>query len=149
MDSDVAVLPAAKKADGEASLVDFLHTLVGGANVLIRSSQIREILRPQALTPVPVGPDHLLGLANIHGQIVCMIDLVRVTPLPVKATDPGGRTRFLTLRHPSMHAGVRVDDVLGIKRVPEDALLMDGLVTEIVVDAESLFVLDCKLLLHG
>jgi len=145
MGSDVAVLPAEKKA----ASVDCLHTQVGGANVLIRSSQIREILRPHLLTAVPVGPDHLLGLANIHGQIVCMIDLGRVTSLPVKETEPGTRTRFLTLRHPSMHAGIRVDDVLGIKRVPEDALSVDGLVTEIIVDGEPLFLLDCKLLLHG
>jgi len=50
-------------------MVDFLHTMIGGEDVLIRSSQIRENLRPHTLTPVSAGPEHLLGLANIRVRL--------------------------------------------------------------------------------
>jgi len=123
--------------------------VIGGEAVLIRSSQIREVLRAHALTPVPVGPDHLLGLANIHGQVVCIIDAGRVTTLPSAGETGTVRTRFLLLRHPVMHVGIRVDDVVGIRRISEDQLAADCLVQQITVDDLLVSVLDCKLLLHG
>jgi len=148
MSRNEAAHDPAEHADGQVSVVDFLHTIIGGEDVLIRSTQIRKILRPHALTPVPVGPDHLLGLANIHGQIVCIIDVGRATSLPVQATGQSGSTRFLLLRHPAMHVGIQVDHVLGIKRVPENALPADGLVAKIITDGGPVHVLDCRLLLH-
>lgn len=130
-------------------MLDMLHAVIGGEAVLIRSSQIREVLRPHALTPVPVGPDHLLGLANIHGQIVCIIDAGRVTTLPSAEQAGTTHTRFLLLRDPAMHVGIQVDEVLGIRRIPEHELAGECLVQQITVDDLPASVLDCRLLLHG
>ena len=55
-----------KSKTGEQT--DLLQVVIGGAEVLVCSSEIREVVRPLPLTRVPMGPDHILGLANIHGQ---------------------------------------------------------------------------------
>jgi len=86
-------------------------------DILIRAHDVSEIVRPLALTPVPMAPDHLLGLANIHGQIVCIIDPCTVLHLASDRHPHSAHTRFLILRHPRMHVGIWVEEVASIFRV--------------------------------
>jgi len=101
---------------------NLLHITVGGKALLIRSSEIREVVRPTRLTRVPMGPEHIIGLANIHGQIVCIIDIGGVTTLPPCRRELTPRTRFLILRHARMHVGIWADEVCSIKQL--DAALL-------------------------
>ncbi|MDQ6968420.1 MAG: chemotaxis protein CheW [Mariprofundaceae bacterium] len=87
--------------------------LIGLADhkVFIRSSEIKEVLRPVAFTVVPMVPEHVIGLANIHGQVVCIIDAGGVSALPLCNREVTERTRFLVLHHPVMHIALWVDDI--------------------------------------
>ena len=96
---------------------NLLHIVIGGQAVLVRSSDIREVVRPGGLTAVPMGPEHLIGLANIHGQIVCIIDIGGVTTLPACQRTQTPRTRFLILRHPRMLVGIWADEVCSIRQM--------------------------------
>ena len=108
--------------DRDVVVDNLLHIVVGGKALLIRSSEIREVVRPTPLTRVPMGPEHVIGLTNIHGQIVCVIDIGGVTTLSSCHRQQTSRTRFLILRHPRMHAGIWADEVCSIK--PVDAALL-------------------------
>lgn len=142
-------------AAGQTGMVALLHVMVGSSALLVRSNQIREVLRPHPLTSVPMGPAHLKGLANIHGQIVCMIDIGRVTTLATSDAAQTPRTRFLILRHEYMHVGIQVDDVQGIKHISEADLALaeqvegDVAVTCLTVGGQRFNVLDCSPLLHA
>jgi len=85
--------------------------------VFIRSSEIKQVLQPIALTTVPMGPEHIIGLANIQGQIVCMIDVGGVCSLPLCHRQATARTRFLLLRHAVMHVGIWVDEVYKMQQI--------------------------------
>lgn len=100
---------------------DILHIVLGGQSFLVRASETLEIIRPVPLTPVPMGPDHILGLANIHGQIFSIIDASGVTKLPPR-NEQTHLTRFLLLRHPRMHMGIWVDEVRALYRIRSDLL---------------------------
>jgi len=118
-------------ASGQAVVADpermeleqVLHIVVGGKNLLVRASEIRAVVRPARLTAVPMGPAHVIGLANIHGQIVCIIDVGGVTSLPACNRAQTSRTRFLLLHHPVMHVGIWADEVCSIRRVNKALLL--------------------------
>lgn len=97
---------------------ELLMIHMGDRPYLIRLHDVAEIVRPVALTPVPMAPSHLLGLANIHGQIVCIIDPCQVLHLQGSRQALGARTRFIMLRHARMHVGIWVDNVASISRVP-------------------------------
>ncbi len=107
--------------EDEAPREDLLHLVIGDAEMLVRASDVAEVVRPAPLTPVPMGPAHLLGLANIHGQIVCIIEPSGVVSLPPTGEETP-RTRFVVLRHPRMHVGIRVDAVPAMYRVPAEDL---------------------------
>ncbi len=128
-------------------LENVLHIVMGGKNLLVRSSEIRQVVRPTGLTSVPMGPEHVIGLANIHGQIVCIIDVGGVTTLPACNREPTSRTRFLLLRHALMHVGIWADEVCSIRRVNK-ALLSESApggetVVAINIDGISFDLFEC------
>ncbi|NWF39466.1 chemotaxis protein [Mariprofundus sp. NF] len=131
-----------------------LQVVIAGSEVLIRSSEIREVVRPLPLTKVPMGPDHILGLANIHGQIVSVIDAGKVSSLPsINSSDNNSsRARFLVLRHPVMHVGLRVDEVKRLRKVDNQMLNRkkngDDAVYVVEIDGFTFDVLDTSKLFH-
>lgn len=138
----------------DRDLVDMLQVVIGGSEVLIRSSEIREVVRPIALTPVPMGPDHILGLANIHGQIVSVIDVGRISSLPISGAGISTRTRLLVLRHPVMQVAIRVDEVKRLRktdaRLLKKAISSDNdLVVDIEIDGFLFDLLDSSKLFHA
>jgi chemotaxis signal transduction protein len=108
---------APAKPEIEVPMEDILLIRMGEHPFLIRAHDVTEIVRPMELTPVPMAPDHLLGLANIHGQIVCIIDPCEVLHLASDRHPLSAHTRFLILRHPRMHVGIWVEEVASIFRV--------------------------------
>jgi chemotaxis signal transduction protein len=105
-------------AGAEVPMEDILLIRMGERPFLVRAHDVTEIVRPMALTPVPMAPDHLLGLANIHGQIVCIIDPCTVLHLASDRHPLSAHTRYLILRHPRMHVGIWVEEVASIFRAP-------------------------------
>ncbi len=56
----------------------FLNGLWFGVDV----KAVREVLRPHAITRVPLAPNAVAGLINLRGEIVTVIDLQRRLGLP-------------------------------------------------------------------
>ncbi len=111
--------------ESEIEMADLLEIRLGDRSVLARAGDVAEVVRPVPLTPVPMGPEHLLGLANIHGQVVCIIEAGKVVRLPESSPEDTPYTRYVVLRHPRMHVGIRVDGVPAIHRVPAASLPED------------------------
>jgi len=147
------MVSSANELSDDALPIDLLLVGIAGKQLLVRSSEIKEVLRPRELTPVPMGPEHVLGLANIHGQIVCMIDVGGVTSLPHCHRDVTMRTRFLLLRHPLMHVGIWVDDVHRMQQLAAAAFAgIDASVDSVCrvdVDGQTYDLLQCATLLHA
>lgn len=114
--------PEQAKPEFEVPMEDILLIRMGEKPFLVRAHDVTEIVRPMELTPVPMAPDHLLGLANIHGQIVCIIDPCTVLHLRSERHPLSIHTRYLILRHPRMHVGVWVEEVASIFRVPASSV---------------------------
>lgn len=84
-----------------------------GERVLASSiGEVNEIMVPQALTPVPGTQPWMLGVANVRGNLVPVIDLGLF--LFGIATTTGDRTRVLLVRQGvSGSVGLLVDEVAG------------------------------------
>lgn len=102
--------------------IDLLQLHMGGRDFLLSAKEVAEIVRPMPLTPVPMAPDHLLGVGNVHGQIVCVVEPGRMMTLPLPPARDGEATRYVVLRHARMRVALRVDSVPAIHRVPEAVL---------------------------
>jgi purine-binding chemotaxis protein CheW len=85
----------------------------------VEVTQVQEVIRHQATTPVPLAPDVIGGLMNLRGEIVTTIDLRRRLDLP--PLEDG---------HDPMHVVIRSDDAVV-------SLLVDGIGDVIEVDDDA------------
>jgi len=138
----------------EAEYVDVLQIHMGGKDFLLSVPEVAEIVRPIPLTPVPMAPDHLLGVGNIHGQIVCVVEPGKILDLPEPPAPDGEDTRFVCLRHTRMRVAIRVDAVPAIHRLRKDTLPHAGMADtahvlgSMTVDGADYDVLGATALLH-
>ena len=88
---------------------------IGQENFVADRDQVREVLMlPDAVTRVPGATRWLLGIANLRGHLLPLIDL--------KLFLGGGRTsmrrvtRVIFINHREVPAGIVVDEVQGFRR---------------------------------
>jgi len=133
-------LQAAKNAaaDEHSELVEYMRVVLNAEMFLIPVASVLSIIRPQQLTPVPMAPDHLLGVTNARGQIFCIIDPGKTLRLPHKLQAETSTSRFLLLRHARVHLGIWAEEVLDLLRV------LPSEITELKEDAHILGTLRTK-----
>src|SRR3546814_3706689 len=69
--------------------------------------QVHEVLRPLPIEAVPGAPDIVLGVINLRGQVVTVIDLRRYLELPEQPLD--AETRIIVVAHDGETFGLLVD----------------------------------------
>lgn len=83
---------------------------------------MREILEPPAVTRVPMAPAWFLGLANLRGQILPVIDLVG--RLSIERRQPAQRPVLVVvdvaMRQGIFQRGLLVDSLGGIMHAAKD-----------------------------
>ena len=88
---------------------------MAGEVYLVAREEAREVLgMPQPLTRVPGARSFIRGLANVHGQLVSVIDLRDF--LGSGATPATRNTRVVVVNHRDIPVGLIVDEVLGFRR---------------------------------
>jgi purine-binding chemotaxis protein CheW len=81
-------------------------------------SAVQEVLRPQAMTRVPLAPSVVRGLINLRGQILTAIDLRERLSLPPAPANVTGMN--LVVRLPDETLSFLVDDVGEVLNLSED-----------------------------
>ncbi|WP_405330346.1 chemotaxis protein CheW [Ruminobacter sp.] len=95
-----------KKVDDVLRWVTFqLEKEVYGVNVM----QVQEVLRYTEIAPVPGAPDYVLGIINLRGNVVTIIDTrMRFGLSPAEITD---NTRIIIIEVDKQVVGILVDKV--------------------------------------
>ncbi|MBA4191091.1 MAG: hypothetical protein C0467_24160 [Planctomycetaceae bacterium] len=83
-------------------------------------SSVREIGRPPASTPLPGSPDWLVGVANIRGGILSMVDMRAFFDEKPGAASHDRRLLVVTAPGGDLSAGLLVDRVRGIQSIPPE-----------------------------
>ena len=109
---------AAKDDSGEK--IEILEFLLAYERYGIESSFIREVYPLKDLTPVPCTPAHVLGIINVRGQILSVIDLKKFFDLPEKGL--GDLNKVIILKGDAMEFGVLADVILGVRTLPLSSL---------------------------
>ncbi len=84
-------------------------------------ASIQEINKNLLLTPVHEAPNYVLGIINLRGNIVTVIDLARRLGLEATELQPG--TRNLIVKHDREMVGFVVDSVDDIVELDPSAIL--------------------------
>jgi purine-binding chemotaxis protein CheW len=126
----------------------------------LETSFVREVYPLKELTPLPCTPPFVLGIINVRGQILAVIDLKRLFNLPSRGLSD--LNKVIILRRGRLEVGLLVDAVTGVRSVPLPELqtslpTLEGLSPDylkgitsdalIILDAEKILA-DPKLIVH-
>jgi twitching motility protein PilI len=123
-----------------ADVWDGLAYSIAGVRVSSAMDEIREMLPyPAQVTRVPGARGWMRGLANIRGTLLPVIDLH--TYFGAKPVVPGKAARMLVIDMRSVHCGLLVPSVLGMRHFDEADRLsnaqMQGALGQYVYEAFS------------
>lgn len=79
---------------------------------------VREVFPLESVTPVPRMPSILVGVANLRGSVMPLVDLRPALGLP-----PALPKLAVVIKHGPLQAGLLIEDVPEIRTVSEDTLL--------------------------
>ncbi|MDH4386177.1 MAG: chemotaxis protein CheW [Caulobacter sp.] len=122
------------EADGMLELISFE---IGGQEYCIDVRSVREIRGWTTTTPMPQTPDYVLGVINLRGVIMPVLDLR--SRLGLGRTEPSSRHVIVVIEQDTRTAGVLVDGVQETFQVATSLLqvppAMDSATTGQFVDA--------------
>mgnify|MGYP001818301054 FL=1 len=91
---------------------------IGEDQFVFGREQVREVLMlPDAITRVPGARRWLLGIANLRGHLLPLVDVKLL--LGSGRTSLRRSTRVISVNHREVPAGIVVDEVLGFRRFME------------------------------
>ena len=109
---------ALARESGTAEAADALEVvefLLAHEQYAVESRYVREVHPLENLTPLPCTPAFVLGIVNLRGEILSVIDIKKFFDLPEKGlTD---LNKVIVLQSDSMLFGILADSILGARRI--------------------------------
>jgi purine-binding chemotaxis protein CheW len=87
-----------------------------GINVM----SVREVLKVTEIAPVPGAPDFVLGIINLRGNVVTVVDTHYRFGLPPQKMDDA--TRIVIVEHQDQVVGIMVDSVAEVLNIAAGAI---------------------------
>jgi len=94
----------------------YVRFTVGSIDYALPVEHVREVAETGLLSPVPGTPRPVLGVRNLHGQVLPVVDLAVV--LGVEHEREAGR--LLIAEAGDRRAGLSVDEVVDVGDLPDD-----------------------------
>jgi purine-binding chemotaxis protein CheW len=111
---DLAHVPG--QAELKQSFMEIVEFRLSQETYGIESEFVREVYPLKDLTPLPCTPSFVLGIVNVRGQILSIVNLKKFFKLP--ETGLGDLNKIIILRGEMMEFGILADVILGTRRIP-------------------------------
>jgi purine-binding chemotaxis protein CheW len=101
-------------------LIEVVEFVLGTEHYGIESCQIREIHPLSEFTPLPCTPPFVLGLVNVRGQIISIINIKKLFDLPEKGLTDLNKVVIVHANH--MEVGILADAIVGVRSIAQEEL---------------------------
>lgn len=126
----------------DTSTQQYVAFYVGGVAFAAPMEKVREIVRPPKTVAVPMTSPALVGLANLRGLVLPVVDLAQLLQLPTEEVNDA--TRVMVVDAMGMSVGLMVSrvakvfeldgkdiEVAGTKQLSVDSRLLSGVAKEV------------------
>lgn len=93
----------------EDPVIQWVTFRLDGETYGINVMQVQEVLRMTEIAPVPGAPDYVIGIINLRGNVVTVIDTRKRFGL--MPTEPDDSTRIVIIESDQHIVGILVDSV--------------------------------------
>ena len=105
-----------KPALGNDAQIEVLEFGLANERYAVETKFVHEVYALHELTPLPCTPPFVLGIANLHGRIISVIDIKRFFDLPRQGLSD--LNKVIVLHGASMEFGVLTDQIFGANCLP-------------------------------
>ena len=136
-----------EEAPDAATLLEVLEFRLADERYAVESRHVREVYPLKELTPLPGTPPFILGIVNVRGRILPVVDLKKFFDLPEQGlTD---LHRIILVEGNGLELGLLADATVSVRSIRADSLqpslpTLTGIRSDYLqgVTAERLIVLD-------
>ena len=129
----LALEPENREAEEER--IEIVEFLLADERYAVEAAYIGEVYPLKDLTPLPCTPAFVLGIINMRGKILSVIDLRTFFDLPNRGLSD--LNKVIVLHDGTMEFGILADAVIAARRIPR-AVLLPSLPTLTEIRAEYL-----------
>ncbi len=104
----------------QTEMIEIIEFSLGSETYGIESKFIREVYPLKDFTPLPGTPSFVLGIINVRGQIVSVIDLKKFFNLPEKGL--GEMNQVMIIHNERIEFGILADSIQGSRMVSLDSI---------------------------
>lgn len=104
----------------DAETLHVVEFLLSGERYAVELSAVREVYPMKEFTPLPCTPSFVIGLINIRGQVLSIIDIRRFFELPERGLS--NLNRVVVLHGEMMEFGILADAILGVRCIASEEL---------------------------
>jgi len=108
------------ETDVSREFIEIVGFRLVSENYGIEAAFVREVYPLKGYTSLPGTPAFVLGIINVRGKIISVIDLKKFFNLPEKGL--GDLNKVIILRNDRMEFGVLADAILGTRSVTADEI---------------------------
>ena len=109
--------PGEAEPPEEEPAVNHIVFGVGDARYAVSIHSVLELDRLSRITPVPNTPEFVLGVTNVRGEVLSVLDLRRLLGMPGLARPETGRLIQVRPQGQVVRSGLLVDSILGMRPV--------------------------------
>lgn len=109
-----------EEAGAAREFLDIIEFSLAAETYGIESAFVREVYPLKDFTPLPGAPPFVLGIVNVRGQILSVIDLKKFFNLPEKGL--GQLNKVIIIRNGLMEFGILADAVLNARPIPLETI---------------------------
>ena len=101
-------------------LLELLEFRLAQERYAVETRHVREVVPLKNLTPLPCTPPFVLGLVNVRGQVLPVLDLKKLLDLPEHGlTD---RHYIILVCGHDLECGLLADVIVGVRSIPVESL---------------------------
>lgn len=133
--------------DDEGTMKEFLEFGLSGEHYAIESSFVSEAMTVQDLTPIPGTHGYLLGLMNVRGRIIPVVNLKKFFRLKEEGIEASAKA--IIMQSQTYEVAFLADTVLSTSRITEPKIKpvpsnINGIASEhlLGVTGEALIIID-------
>lgn len=108
------------RAPAAGTMLELLEFSLASERYALEARHIQEVQPLRELTPLPCTPAFVLGIVNVRGRILPVLDLKRFFDLP----EPGltDLHRIILVRGNELELGLLADVIVGVRNIAADSL---------------------------
>ncbi|MDX2425164.1 MAG: chemotaxis protein CheW [Cycloclasticus sp.] len=122
--------------DVEDPVTQWLTFVLGDEKYAVKVVQVQEVLRYTSIAPVPGAPQEVLGIINLRGNVVTVVDARKKFGMPSKMVNDSSRIMMMDVQGHII--GVLVDTVTEVIDLKDNEIESTP---EVSNSASSIFIL--------